>query len=138
MSEEKKKGGARVAGKRQAPTSAKKKRQRGAAAGGIVVVLLLVLAIVAFCGYTAYSVLMNGDIYQGVRMGECDLSGMDRAEARSALEAVYGGAQLDQVIDIQVGNQTFALTAQECGLAYDIPSSIDLAMQGSEIKYYPI
>ena len=137
MSEEKKKGGARVAGKRQAPTSAKKKRQRGAAAGGIVVVLLLVLAIVAFCGYTAYSVLMNGDIYQGVRMGECDLSGMDRAEARSALEAVYGGAQLDQVIDIQVGNQTFALTAQECGLAYDIPSSIDLAFaygrQGSVI-----
>ena len=137
MSEEKKKGGARVAGKRQAPTSAKKKRQRGAAAGGIVVVLLLVLAIVTFCGYTAYSVLMNGDIYQGVRMGECDLSGMDRAEARSALEAVYGGAQLDQVIDIQVGNQTFALTAQECGLAYDIPSSIDLAFaygrQGSVI-----
>ena len=137
MSEEKKKGGARVAGKRQAPTSAKKKRQRGAAAGGIVVVLLLVLAIVAFCGYTAYSVLMNGDIFQGVRMGECDLSGMDRAEARSALEAVYGGAQLDQVMDIQVGNQTFALTAQECGLAYDIPSSIDLAFaygrQGSVI-----
>ena len=61
MSEEKKTGGARVAGKRQAPTSAKKKRQRGAAAGGIVVVLLLVLAIVAFCGYTAYSVLMNGE-----------------------------------------------------------------------------
>lgn len=137
MSEEKKKGGSRVAGKRQAPTSAKKKRQRGAAAGGILAVLVLVLAIVAFCGYTAYSVLMNGDIYQGVRMGECDLSGMDRAEARSALEAVYGGAQLDQVIDIQVGNQTFALTAQECGLAYDIPSSIDLAFaygrQGSVI-----
>ncbi len=137
MSEEKKKGGSRVAGKRQAPTSAKKKRQRGAAAGGILAVFVLVLAIVAFCGYTAYSVLMNGDIYQGVRMGECDLSGMDRAEARSALEAVYGGAQLDQVIDIQVGNQTFALTAQECGLAYDIPSSIDLAFaygrQGSVI-----
>ena len=137
MSEEKKKGGSRVAGKRQAPTSAKKKRQRGAAAGGILAVLVLVLAIVAFCGYTAYSVLMNGDIYQGVRMGECDLSGMDRAEARSALEEIYGGAQLDQVIDIQVGNQMFALTAQECGLAYDIPSSIDLAFaygrQGSVI-----
>lgn len=127
MSEQKKKGGARVAGKRQAPTSAKKKRQRGAAAGGVLAILVLVLAIVAFCGYTAFNVLMNGDIFPGVRMGECDLSGMDRAEARAALEDVYGGAQLDQVIDIQVGSQTFALTAQECGLAYDIPSSIDLA-----------
>ena len=127
MSEEKKKGGARVAGKRQAPTSSKTKRRRGAAAGGVLLVLVLVLAIVAFCGYTAYNVLMNGDIFPGVRMGECDLSDMDRAQARSSLEQVYGGAQLDQVIDIQVGSQTFALTAQECGLAYDIPSSIDLA-----------
>lgn len=127
MSEQKKKGGARVAGKRQAPTSSKTKKRRGAAAGGIFAVLVLVLAIVAFCGYTAFHVLMNGDIFPGVRMGECDLSGMDRAEARASLEEVYGGAQLDQVIDIQVGSQTFALTAQECGLAYDIPSSIDLA-----------
>jgi len=127
VSEEKKKGGARVAGKRQAPTSSKTKRRRGAAAGGVLLVLVLVLAIVAFCGYTAYNVLMNGDIFPGVRMGECDLSDMDRAQARSSLEQVYGGAQLDQVIDIQVGSQTFALTAQECGLAYDIPSSIDLA-----------
>ena len=127
MSEEKKKGGARVAGKRQAPTSSKTKRRRGAAAGGVLLVLVLVLAIVAFCGYTAYNVLMNGDIFPGVRMGECDLSDMDRAQARSSLEKVYGGAQLDQVIDIQVGSQTFALTAQECGLAYDISSSIDLA-----------
>ena len=127
MSEQKKKGGARVAGKRQAPTSSKTKKRRGAAAGGIFAVLVLALAIVAFCGYTAFHVLMNGDIFPGVRMGECDLSGMDRAEARASLEEVYGGAQLDQVIDIQVGSQTFALTAQECGLAYDIPSSIDLA-----------
>ena len=138
VSEEKKKGGARVAGKRQAPTSPKTKRKRGAAAGGAVLVTLLVLAILAFCGYTAYSVLMNGDIFQGVRMGECDLSGMDRAQARAALEEVYGGAQLDQVIDIQVGSQPFALTAQECGLAYDIPSSIDLAFaygrQGGAIE----
>ena len=127
MSEEKKKGGARVAGKRQAPTSSKTKKRRGAAAGGVLAVLVLVLAIVAFCGYTAYNVVMNGDIFPGVRMGECDLSDMDRAQARAALEEVYGGAELDQVIDIQVGSQTFALTAQECGLAYDIPSSIDLA-----------
>ena len=33
---------------------------------------------------------MNGDIFPGVRMGECDLSGMDRAEARASLEEVYG------------------------------------------------
>lgn len=127
MSEEKKRGGAHVAGKRQAPSSSRTKKRRGTAAAGGILIAVLVLAIVGFCGFTAYSVLMNSDIYAGVHMGECDLSGKDRAEARALLEAAYGGAQLEQVLDIQVGDGLFALTAQECGLAYDIPSSIDLA-----------
>ncbi len=127
MSEEKKKGGARVAGKRQAPTSRETKAKRGAVVAGVVLVVALLLGIFGFGGYTAYQVLMNGDIYPGVRMGECDLSGMDRAEARAALEQRYGMEELDQVIDIQVGERNFALTAQECGLAYDIPASVELA-----------
>lgn len=138
MSEQKKKGGAHVAGKRQAPPSSKTKKRRGAAAAGGILIAVLVLAIVGFCGYTAYSVLMNGDILSGVHMGDCDLSGKNRAEARALLEASYGGAQLEQVLDIQVGDRAFTLTAQECGLAYDIPSSIDLAFaygrQGSLLE----
>ncbi len=127
MSEQKKTGGARVAGKRQAPTSNKTKARRGAAIFGVLLAVVLVCGILGFCGYTAYQVMMSGDIFHGVRMGECDLSGMDRAQARAALEARYGGETLDQVIDIQVGDQNFALTAEECGLSYDIPASIDLA-----------
>ncbi len=127
MSEEKKNGGARVAGKRQAPTSRKTKQKRSFAIGGVLLALVLILGILSFCGYTGYQVMMNGDIFPGVHMGECDLSGLDRAEARAAVEARYGDVTLDQVIDIQVGQQNFGLTAQECGLAYDIPSSIDLA-----------
>ncbi len=119
--------GARQGGKRLAPTSKKTIKRRGAVVAGVIAVLVLVVGILGFCGYTAYQVMMTGDIFHGVRMGECDLSSMDRAEARAALEQRYGSAQLDQVIDIQVGDQNFALTAQECGLAYDIPSSIDLA-----------
>lgn len=128
MSEQnQKKGGAHAAGKRQAPSSPKKKTQRTAVLGGTVLAAVLALVIVAFCGYTAYGVLLNNDIFNGVHMGECDLSGMDRAQARAALEEAYGGGTIDRTLDIRVGENAFSLTARECGLAYDIPGSIDLA-----------
>ena len=114
-------------GKRQAASSAKRKRKNAAAILGAGLIVLIVLGALGFCGYTAYRVLMGGDIFPGVRMGECDLSGMDRAEARSALEKAYGSTVIDAVIDIQAGDQLFTLSADECGLEYDIPASIDQA-----------
>ncbi|MBR6574997.1 MAG: VanW family protein [Clostridia bacterium] len=122
MSDEKK-----TVGKRQAASSAKRKRKNAATLVGAGLIVLIVLGALGFCGYTAYSVLMGGDIFPGVRMGECDLSGMDRAEARSALEKAYGDSAIDAVIDIQAGDQLFTLSADECGLVYDIPASIDQA-----------
>ena len=114
-------------GKRQAASSAKRKRKNAAAILGAGLIVLIVLGALGFCGYTAYRVLMGGDIFPGVRMGECDLSGMDRAEARSVLEKAYGSTVIDAVIDIQAGDQLFTLSADECGLEYDIPASIDQA-----------
>ena len=122
LSDEKK-----TVGKRQAASSAKRKRKNAATLVGAGLIVLIVLGALGFCGYTAYSVLMGGDIFPGVRMGECDLSGMDRAEARSALEKAYGDSAIDAVIDIQAGDQLFTLSADECGLVYDIPASIDQA-----------
>ena len=122
MSDEKK-----PVGKRQAASSAKRKRKNAAAILGAGLIVLIVLGALGFCGYTAYRVLMGGDIFPGVRMGECDLSGMDRAEARSVLEKAYGSTVIDAVIDIQAGDQLFTLSADECGLEYDIPASIDQA-----------
>ncbi|MBR5538161.1 MAG: VanW family protein [Clostridia bacterium] len=122
MSDEKK-----TVGKRQAATSAKRKRKNAAAILGVVLVVLTILGALGFCGYTAYHVLMSTDIFPGVRMGDCDLSGMDRSQARTALEAAYGGSGIDAAIDIQAGDQQFTLTARECGLEYDIPASIDQA-----------
>ena len=122
LSDEKK-----TVGKRQAASSAKRKRKNAATRVGAGLIVLIVLGALGFCGYTAYSVLMGGDIFPGVRMGECDLSGMDRAEARSALEKAYGDSAIDAVIDIQAGDQLFTLSADECGLVYDIPASIDQA-----------
>jgi len=122
LSDEKK-----TVGKRQAASSAKRKRKNAATLVGAGLIVLIVQGALGFCGYTAYSVLMGGDIFPGVRMGECDLSGMDRAEARSALEKAYGDSAIDAVIDIQAGDQLFTLSADECGLVYDIPASIDQA-----------
>ena len=114
-------------GKRQAASSAKRKRKNAASIIGVFLIILILFGALGFCGYTAYNVTMSGDIFPGVRMGQCDLSGMDRAEARAALEKVYGSADIDAVIDIQVGDQLFTLSAAEAGLTYDIPASIDRA-----------
>ena len=122
MSEQKK-----GVGKRQAASSAKRKRKNAASIIGVFLIILILFGALGFCGYTAYNVTMSGDIFPGVRMGQCDLSGMDRAEARAALEKVYGSADIDAVIDIQVGDQLFTLSAAEAGLTYDIPASIDRA-----------
>ncbi len=122
MSDEKK-----TVGKRQAASSAKRKRKNAATLVCAGLIALIVLGALGFCGYTAYSVLMGGDIFPGVRMGTVDLSGMDRAEARAALEAAYGDSAIDAAIDIQAGDQLFSLSAAECGLEYDIPASIDQA-----------
>jgi len=122
LSEQKK-----TTGKRQAASSPKRKRKNAAAIVGVVLIVLIVLGALGFCGYTAYSVFMSGDIFPGVRMGQCDLSGMDRAQARAALEEAYGTTAIDSVIDIQVGDQLFSLSAAEAGLSYDIPASIDQA-----------
>ncbi len=50
-----------------------------------------------------------------------------QAQARAALEEAYGGETIDRTLDIRVGENAFSLTARECGLAYDISGSIDLA-----------
>lgn len=122
MSEQKKN-----VGKRQAASSASRKRKNAASIMGVFLIVLIIFGVLGFCGYTAYNIAMSGDIFPGVRMGQCDLSGMDRAEARAALEKVYGSADIDAVIDIQVGDQLFTLSAAEAGLTYDIPASIDRA-----------
>ena len=114
-------------GKRQAASSAKRKRKNAMSIIGVFLIVLIIFGALGFCGYTAYNVMMSGDIFPGVRMGQCDLSGLDRAEARAALEKVYGSADIDAVIDIQVGDQLFTLSAAEAGLTYDIPASIDRA-----------
>jgi len=122
LSEQKK-----TTGKRQAASSPKRKRKVAVSIIGILLIVLIVLGGLGFFGYTAYSVMMSGDIFPGVRMGQCDLSGMDRSQARAALDRIYGSADIDAVIDIQVGDQLFTLSAAEAGLSYDIPASIDRA-----------
>lgn len=122
MSEQKKN-----VGKRQAATSAARRCKIVAAILGVFLLVLIVFGTLGLCGYTAYNVLMSDNIFPGVRMGQCDLSGMDRAEARATLEKVYGSADIDAVIDIQAGDQLFTLSAAEAGLSYDIPASIDRA-----------
>ena len=122
MSDQKK-----TAGKRQAASSPKRKRKNAATIVGALLIVCILLGALGFCGYTAYSLLMSGDIFHGVRMGQVDLSGLDRAEARAALERMYGETAIDSVIDIQAGDQLFTLSASEAGLSYDIPASIDQA-----------
>lgn len=122
LSEQKK-----TAGKRQAASTPKRKRKNAAAIVGVLLVILLIVGALGFCGYTVYVLLMSNDIFPGVRLGQTDLSGLDRSEARTAMERAYGDSTIDSVIDIQVADQLFTLSADEAGLSYDIPASIDQA-----------
>ena len=122
MSEQKK-----TTGKRQAAKSKKTRRKQGSAIGAVLVIFAIVVGVIAFCGYTAYQLTMGSDIYEGVRMGTVDLSGMSRQEARAALEEQYGGAVVGEVINIHVGGKDFSLSAEESGLQYDISDSVELA-----------
>ena len=122
LSEQKK-----TTGKRQAAKSKKTRRKQGSAIGAVLVIFAIVVGVIAFCGYTAYQLTMGSDIYEGVRMGTVDLSGMSRQEARAALEEQYGGAVVGEVINIHVGGKDFSLSAEESGLQYDISDSVELA-----------
>jgi len=117
LSEQKK-----TTGKRQAASSPKRKRKVAVSIIGILLIVLIVLGGLGFFGYTAYSVMMSGDIFPGVRMGQCDLSGMDRSQARAALDRIYGSADIDAVIDIQVGDQLF--TDRMAAALYGIPAYV--------------
>ena len=110
LSEQKK-----TTGKRQAAKSKKTRRKQGSAIGAVLLIFAIVVGVIAFCGYTAYQLTMGSDIYEGVRMGTVDLSGMSRQEARAALEEQYGGAVVGEVINIHAGGKDFSLSAEESG-----------------------
>ncbi|MBQ7492355.1 MAG: VanW family protein [Clostridia bacterium] len=143
MNEQRKtRGGAHVAGKHQASRAASapkaaaarktaeprpRKKKTGFPMGAVAAALIVVAGI-GFGVHTARSLYLDDSIRKGVRMGEVDLSGMDRNEARTALERVYGADSLNETMDIRVGNATYQLAANEAGLSYDIAKCVDEAL----------
>ncbi|MBQ1705455.1 MAG: VanW family protein [Clostridia bacterium] len=145
MNEQRKtRGGAHVAGKHQSSRAASapkaaaakqtaepkprpKKKNRGFPAGAVAAALIVVAGI-AFGVHTARNLYLDDSIRKGVHMGEVDLSGMDRSQAVTALERVYGADSLNETMDIRVGEATYQLTANEAGLSYDIAKCVDEAL----------
>ena len=95
---------------------------------GIVAVSLVVLLVAGAVGFSAWLLQGNG-IYQGVHVGEVDVSGMSRRQALDAVTARYAGSAAQQDLAIKVGDQTFTLSAEECPVSYNVERAVTAACQ---------
>ena len=126
-------GGAHVAGKHTAQPREKQPREKtprpesGKSPAGKIALLVLAVLLVGFCCFTGYDLYLNEKIYPGVTMGQAALGGMDRGQARKALEEAYGDADIDQSIQITVEERSFTIPVRDAGLSYDIPQSVERA-----------
>ena len=126
-------GGAHVAGKHTAQPRENQPREKtprpesGKSPAGKIALLVLAVLLVGFCCFTGYDLYLNEKIYSGVTMGQVALGGMDRGQARKALEEAYGDADIDQSIQITVEERSFTIPVRDAGLSYDIPQSVESA-----------
>ena len=131
-------GGAHVAGKHTAQPRENQPRENqprektprpegGKSPAGKIALLVLAVLLVGFCCFTGYDLYLNEKIYPGVTMGQVALGGMDRGQARKALEEAYGDADIDQSIQITVEERSFTIPVRDAGLSYDIPQSVERA-----------
>ena len=91
---------------------------------GIGLVAVLVIGV---AGLYAYDAAFDGRILPGVRVGTVDVSGMDRAQATTALEAAYGGlAKGEVVVHTALGDRSIPYSS--FGRGPDLNTMIDQAM----------
>ncbi|WP_420628821.1 VanW family protein [Candidatus Leptofilum sp.] len=93
---------------------------------GSFLLLFVALAIVL----VSYQSRHNGRIFTGISVMGVDLSGMEVAEAETALTQHFSYASSEQIIfvDPETGQQ-FAKTPSELGLTFDVAQTVETAYQ---------
>lgn len=81
----------------------------------------LVLAIVAF---TVYGALHKDHVYPGVTVGDADVGGMTRSEARAVVNETLASYASEPVV-LAANGQSFELSMRELGLSFDVDATVD-------------
>ena len=88
--------------------------------------LVAVVAGVLLLGFAAVGVLAGGDdIQRGVRIGDVNVGGMDRAEAREAVER--NASETFQEISFGTGPEAVSMNARELGVKVNAEAAVDEA-----------
>jgi hypothetical protein len=95
----------------------------------IVAAVLTVLVVLSGAVY-AYDRSESGTIAQGIRVGDVDLSGLTRAQARARLESRLL-APLRVPIAVRHGSTTWTLGAREARISADLDATVQAALDRS-------
>jgi vancomycin resistance protein YoaR len=93
----------------------------------VVLALVAILAAAAVAGLGLYAYGHQGRVYQGVSVGNVDLSGMTRAEAVAALQGGYA-AYMNAPLTLQNGTASYVISPNQLGLRLDADASVDKAL----------
>lgn len=103
--------------------------------------IVLLAAVAMLCvGMTASAKTSDQDlIAMGVFVGEVDVSGMTKEEAKDAVED-YVSKNSDEKITLKIGNETMEITQNEIGVLWAneevIEEAFDLGKTGNPIRRY--
>jgi vancomycin resistance protein YoaR len=112
-----KRRGGRDAGRKAQSRQVYAARRRKAAG------IALALSLVAACVFFVNGVFGGDEIRSGVKIGDLDVGGMTREEARASLER-HVSTTLDE---IELGDEGFSVTGQELGVKVDAASAVQEA-----------
>ena len=88
--------------------------------------LVAVVAGVLLLGFAAVGAFVGGDgIQRGVRIGDVDVGGMDKAEARAAVER--NASETFQEISFGTGPEAVSMNARELGVKVNAAAAVDEA-----------
>ena len=93
----------------------------------IAFLALLTFVLAGSLGLALYASTHAGRIYQGVTVGDLDLSGMSAEEAASALDARFAD-YAHAPITLTADDRTFQLTPADAGAELDSAATVDAAM----------
>jgi vancomycin resistance protein YoaR len=88
---------------------------------------LIALLVVLGGLILAYDFAHSGRVYQGVHVLGQHLGGMDRAEARAALERAGAGYPADPLV-VEAAGHVWSFSPAELGVALDIDRTLDAAL----------
>ncbi|HKP53849.1 MAG TPA: peptidoglycan binding domain-containing protein [Chloroflexia bacterium] len=92
-----------------------------------IFIALAALIVALFALYLGYNAAHDGRVYKGVSVLGADLGGMDRAEARAAIEKASTGYPSEK-ITVSGAGRTWTLAPADLGLSVDADKTLDTAM----------